>query len=289
MRNDENVISIAGEGFVAEAAPVFGGALLSFRDRHGPLLRASSLAEAATDPRNAACFPCVPWFGRLYDGLPDPGGRADLKPTLAACDPEHPLHGDGWVGAWETLSHSDDRLLLRFEGGPAAASGFPYPYEATQAFSLSRAGLMIILTLRNIGDAPMPAGLGLHPYFQRTPATRVAFKAQKKWTPPGVGPGRLEAIANGLGAASRAHLPEATVDHSFAGFSGEAEISGEGPPIRLRSTAPILHLYTPSGVPYFCFEPVTHLPGELTRRASGFGGVMLAPGASLGLEMAIGR
>lgn len=286
----EDILSISAEGYSCDIAPARGGAIFSLRDNKGEILRAARPEEAATDPRSAASFPCVPWFGRLYDGLVFAGIRHELTPTFPPCAPDHPLHGDGWISPWAVMTHKEDRLVCGFERDGRARGGFPFAYSATQDFRLTRDGLSISVTLKNAGEKSMPGGIGLHPYFVRAADTRIAFRASKRWTPPEGGPGRLSPIVGRLGAGAPAALPDETLDHSFAGFGGEAVISGAGGAVvRLRSDAPILHLYAPAGETYFCLEPVTHLPGELTRSASGFGGRNLAPGGMLALSMRIGR
>lgn len=283
-------LSIAAEGYACEIVPDHGGALLSLRDRQGEILRAGHLAETAADPRNAAAFPCVPWFARLYDGLVFGGIRHEIAPTLPDCAPDHPLHGEGWVGAWEVMTHTEDRVICRFASDGRAPGGFPFAYAATQDFRLTRDGLTVRLALTNAADTMMPAGLGLHPYFVRAADTRIAFHASKRWTPPAAGQGRLSPIAGRLGAGAPAALPDETLDHTFAGFGGEAIISGAGGAVlRLKSDAPALHVFAPAGEAYFCLEPVTHLPGELTRGASGFGGRVLNPLEIMSVTMVIGR
>ncbi|MEZ5916376.1 MAG: hypothetical protein R3C40_02210 [Parvularculaceae bacterium] len=227
--------SLALDDLACDIDADHGGAVTSFRDRRGEILRAG---PAAGDPREAACFPCAPWFGRIYGDLVFNGARTALTPTLPACDAHHALHGDGWVSRWAVSRHTDDMLTLRLENHAALASGFAFPYAVTERFALSRKGLTITLALENTGAAPMPAGLGLHPFFPRTAATRLRFGAEKIWTPPADGPGVLRAISGKLGAISgtrggAASLPDTTLDHSFAGLKSPIVI--ETAPARSRS------------------------------------------------------
>jgi aldose 1-epimerase len=187
--------------------------------------------------------------------------------------------------AWTVEAHDEDLLRCRL---PARVwpSGFPFRYEARQEFRLGAEGLSVVLSIRNTGATAMPAGLGLHPYFQRRRGTHIEFVATGFWTPPqrdGGAPGLLAGLPGELGTGSPAALPDNTLDHSFTGFAGGVTITGEGPPIVLRSDAPILHVFAPAGADYFCLEPVSHLPGEFPRAAR------LRPGDSLSLSMSIGR
>ncbi len=278
--------SLALDDLACDIDADHGGAVTSFRDRRGDILRTG---PAAGDPREAACFPCAPWFGRIHGDLVFSGARTALKPTLPACDAHHALHGDGWVSRWEVLRHTDDVLTLRLDNHTALTSGFAFPYSVTQRFALSRTGLAITLVLANTGAAEMPAGLGLHPYFPRTTATRVRFVAEKCWTPPAETPGALRAISGKLGAGGAAALPDTTLDHSFAGLKSPIVIETGERAITLATDAPIAHIYAPAGEAFFCVEPVTHLPGELTRTASGYVGRTLAPGETMTLTLTLSR
>lgn len=280
-------LTIAGGGAHADLAPALGGAVLFFGDRRGPMLRAGASAAVATDPRAAAIFPCVPWFGRLQSDLDAQGRAASLRATLPDASPL-PLHGDGWISPWTVVEHDLDRLVCRL-GVPPSPSRFPFAYSARQEFRIEGAALCIALSLRNEDDVPMPAGLGLHPYFVRTRSTRVSFQAAGFWTPPGPSSGRLGALPSALGGGAPAVLPDETLDHSFTGFAGTAIVSDGANAVRLASDAPFLHLYAPAAEAFFCLEPVTHLPGEFLGASTDFGARLLAPGEEMSLRLVIDR
>ena len=83
---------LKNDRYRAVIAPEAGGAVMSLsRDGRTILRPAPSVDAVKTDPRKAACFPCVPWFGRLFGGLDFDSRRYDLKPTLPTCDAEHAL------------------------------------------------------------------------------------------------------------------------------------------------------------------------------------------------------
>ncbi|MEO1135355.1 MAG: hypothetical protein AAFW68_01950 [Pseudomonadota bacterium] len=257
------MINLSAHHWEVSLAPEFGGVLLALRHGGKHVLRpAASEAAVAADPRQAACYPCVPWFGRLYDGLNFAGHRYDLAPTHTLCDPDHPLHGEGWVNPWRVTDQQSEGLRLQFEYGPKPR-GFPFAFMALQDFVASPNDFRIILTLVNQGDTPMPAGLGLHPFFIRSAATRIKIDEKLNWRAP------LSRVKTSLRPDGA--LPEETMDHSATGWSGDVEICEANLSIRMHSTTPILHLYAPRKESFFCLEPITHLPGE-------FGGEVLACG-----------
>src|SRR3546814_1209686 len=58
---------------------------------------------------------------------------------------------------------------------------WPAPYRAEQRFSLDDGALTVAIAVTNAGRAPMPAGLGLHPYFPRTPGCRLTAPVSQMW------------------------------------------------------------------------------------------------------------
>ncbi len=283
------MITISSGDYDLDVAPDHGGAILSFRCKGADILRSGDEAAVARDPRNAACYPCAPYFGRIEGGISFAGRRWAVGPTLPICDASSALHGEGWISPWEILERTDQRLECRFAHGAEEAGRYPFPYEARQVFELSEGGLSVTLSLKNSGNEPMPGGLALHPFFPRRADIAVRFAARRFWTPPqGSARGRLSPLPDALGAGRFAALPAETRDHAYAGFDGEAGIRSAGRDILVKSDALIVHLFAPARASYFCLEPVTHLPGALTDRVTGYGGEVLAPGASLSLSMSLG-
>lgn len=280
---DGAVFSISSDDLSATVAPALGCAVLSLSDGAGPLLREGTVAAVAADPRRAAMFPCVPWFGRLNADFRSQGRQATLASTLPLASPS-PLHGSGWISCWRVKESAPSRLvcaLANFE----SKSGFPFAFEAEQAFDAVGGAFRAALTLRNADDVPMPAGLAFHPYFLRTPQTTVAFEANGKAV-PAIDDGTLAAPPSTLASGVPEMLPAETLDHSFTGFSGEAIIDDQGGRIRVTSTATVLHVYAPVGDPCFCLEPATHPAGGFLDPARGR---MLAPGETMTLTLTIGR
>ncbi len=281
------MLEISSDGMVAQLAPALGGSILAVSDADGPLLRAGAARDVAHDPRAAAAFPCIPWFGRLDPDFTALGRKALLSATLPDASPL-PLHGDGWMMPWKVKAHARDRLTCQLSV-PRSPSGFPFAYEAEQEFHIDGRALHIVLLLRNADSVSMPAGLGLHPYFVRRPSTGVAFSATGMWSPPIHGPGSLGDLPSALGAGAAASLPDTTLDHSFTGFSGTALIADDARAVRLSSDAPILHVYAPAGEEFFCLEPVTHLPGDFSGRSAEGAAAILAPGERMSIRLVIDR
>jgi aldose 1-epimerase len=127
---------------------------------------------AGDDPFELACFPMVPFVNRVAHGRFSFCGRAVQLARNWSQDP-HPLHGHGWRARWEIVAASDSGATLRFDGG---ADEWPWSYRCEQRFQLLPDELAVELAIENLSDAPMPAMLGLHPYFPQ--AARAQLRAQ---------------------------------------------------------------------------------------------------------------
>jgi aldose 1-epimerase len=106
----------------------------------------------------------LPWGGRVNAGPTEVAGRtADLPAN-------HPdgwaIHGQAYAAPWEVV----DDAALRFVGGGA---GWPWTYEARMSVSVEGAVVTVDLSLTNTDKAPMPAGIGLHPWFAGPPLLRI--------------------------------------------------------------------------------------------------------------------
>ncbi|MDA8215984.1 MAG: hypothetical protein M0Z94_00020, partial [Dehalococcoidales bacterium] len=48
---------------------------------------------------------------------------------------------------------------------PAMLAEFPFPFRLTVTYTLAEAGLALAAEVTNLGEGPLPFGLGIHPYF----------------------------------------------------------------------------------------------------------------------------
>ncbi len=240
--------------------------------------------EGATDPLNFGCFPLVPYANRIDGGRFEFEGREVQLPVLSRFAP-HALHGEGWLSDWTLVEQGEDRVVLRFGG-----DDWPWRYEAVQTLSLSNEGLRIDLTLTNRDERPMPAGLGLHPYFPRVTDGRLDARTTEVWTGEDIVPDRLAPSAEVVDWTDRPFADAPFVDHCFEGWDGEARLSDGAGTTVVRASTDRLHVFVPTGETYVCVEPVTHRPDVFNQAAPGEQGfVVLAPGETLSLWMTIGR
>lgn len=270
----------------ARALPEMGG-LLGGLDRGGvPILR--TMPARSGSPLDAACFPMVPWCNRIAGGRFE-WGRQTIALTPNFAPERHAIHGHGWQVAWDVAAVTADSCTLAYRH-PACTAGWPWAYTAEQRIALSPEGCAIALTLTNLANTPMPAGLGLHPYLRRRPESRVRFSAERICEAGSdmIPTGRLfsPATFGDFVAANGATLPAAAIDHCYTGWGGAAVISDDCGIITLSARgATHLHVYAPQQVDVLCLEPVSHRPDAINARPAGM--TLLAPGAQMMLELRI--
>jgi aldose 1-epimerase len=262
-----------------DCCAVSGGKIPIFRpfDEHDP------------SPVALASFPLVPFVNRIRDGaFAFRGRRVTLARNLPP-DPS-PLHGQGWQAPWEMLRSEEDGAELAYRHVPGE---WPWAYEARQVFALDETGLSLDLACTNLSAEPMPCGLGQHPYFQCTPATRLDTDVASVWEIDD----KVLPVAN-LPAAGRYDLRDRLVcgqdlDHGFGGWGGRAIITDPALPFRIEMSSPqarFFQLYSPGSGGLFVAEPVTHANAALNEPEAAWeelGLRVLEPGESMILTMRV--
>jgi len=283
------IITLRADDFGLRLVPEAGGMVTRYWLERGSaawewLRPASEAAVSRRDGYEAAAFALVPFSNRIRRGRFSFAGRDVVLPPNRPPE-RHAIHGQAWQASWTPRDVSTASALLEFRHAPDA---WPWAYRATQQFALSPAGLTVELALHNESDAPMPAGLGWHPYFLRTPRTTLTAPVERVWlTDPEMLP--TELVPSPLTALLSAGvmIDAVSLDNGFTGWSRRAVIDWPERGARLLMTAgpplDFLTVFIPPGLPFFCVEPVSHAtdavnlagsPAEVGRRE-------LAPGATM--------
>ncbi|MFN3314506.1 MAG: aldose 1-epimerase [Hyphomonas sp.] len=284
------MIELKLEGFELGLLPEAGGSVAWFRKDGVDILRpAAAPLGAAPAPLDMAAFPLIPFSGRIRNGAFIWNGRAI---RLAANFPpeQHAIHGHGWQLGWEVthIAPSAVTLQYRHEGGD-----WPWPYLAEQRFVLSRGGLSLDLSLTNLGEEAMPAGIGWHPYFPRGDA-RLSARLPYRWEPDEtLVPVRRIDCEHGREAGFPGAIDGLDVDHPFEMEDGIFEIIWPERQLKLRlhtdDRLRFLILYVPPGQDFFCAEPASHVPDmvNLTAPARDTGLTRLEPGEQLRCSLSL--
>jgi len=188
------------------------------------------------------------------------------------------IHGLARDLPWEVTSAVPDQVILR-----QRLTFAPFDYTARLTVSLDADGVLMEMELRHEGAAPVPYGMGWHPWFMRSAATSLHLNATQRANHSERGLPQNFASCTGI-AADEAGL--IGLDNFFAGWDGVARLVTPAGIITLTATGDFaagVQVYAPPTQPLICVEPVSHMPDAPNRPALAAAAPMrlLAPGQSL--------
>lgn len=285
---DASLVLVSGS-LELELVPALGGGIARLDHTEGA--RRTPVLRESPDPLNnildAACFPLVPFANRIRGGCFRFRGREiRLEPNLPG-DPS-PLHGQGWTSPWRVESSSDTEAVLAFDH---RAGEWPWAYESRQHFRLGEDWLELRLSCRNTSGDIMPCGLGLHPYFNCGPETRLQTEVEEVWTVDSNVLPVARVPATGRYDISDGPICRRDLDNGYGGWSGRAIITDPGWPFELdlsSADARYFHVYSPPQGGSFAAEPVGHANAALNQPEENWPalGIQLTePAQEIDLEM----
>lgn len=276
-------LRFGGEALEAIVLPEVGGRLHRLRARGHDLLRApADPGTHAAEPWFWGGYVMAPWCNRIAPGpVPVAGRTVDLLPNFPDGSA---IHGQVAARPWEVQS---DRSLSVRGGGDA----WPWPYEVVARLAVDGSTLQLDYQLVNRSDGPMPAGLGLHPWFRRPVQLRVGAAAaypSNSGSPATPVPARGELDLRSLGTPApdldgtwvAPAAPAATLAWPDAGLRATVEVE---------ASRVCVAVATPGALDAIAIEPQTHGPDGLRRllRGEPDAMIMLEPGESLRLAVRI--
>ena len=295
------VLEITSDELHVEVLPELGARIHRLRFRGHDILRAADSPSAhESDPFYWGSYVMAPWCGRVGAGATTRIGRRAF--SLPSNFPDGTaIHGQVYARPWQLAAGGAGRGGASRDGADdggsasfevvAGGDAWPWPYLVEQTISAHGATLAIDLAVTNRADDPMPAGVGIHPWFLRP--LRVSVDAS------GVFASNTEPSADPVVVAGRFDLRELRdvpddLDGCWTGI-GPDQVVLEWPSLglrtRMRAEAPSLHvaLASPSTLDAVAIEPQTHVPAGLRRVINGEPGAltMLDPGATLRLSVEI--
>lgn len=260
--------------------PQRGGAIRELSWQGRPLLRPTP-AGLGDDPFDMACFPMVPYVNRVARGCFRYDGHSVRLQRNWSRDP-HPLHGQGWKAPWSVAASSQAEATLVFEGG---GNDWPWKYVCEERCQLLANGLLVELTVRNVDRSPMPAMLGLHPYFPDRSRAQLGARLPSVWlTDAQVLPVRETPTPAQWMFDPAQDIATQALDNCFAGWNGVATLRWPDRTLSIQASGcPYLHVYSPPGRDFFCVEPQSAPPGALERQAGE--AARIGPGEQLSIQV----
>ncbi|MFG6082612.1 hypothetical protein ACEUZ9_003261 [Paracoccus litorisediminis] len=258
--------------------PAWGGRVLSLTLGDRPILMPLQGAAGVFDPQiwpKGGAYPLLPFHNRIPQGRFTWNGREVNLPL----HPQEPatVHGHGHQRVWQATAHDASSVVL--ELAEAGQGAWPWPFTATQRFTVTKRRVDVQLSITNRADEPAPAGLGWHPFFAKCRAIRS--DAAREW-PMGAD---LLPIGGWRAAAS-----DGAATRYLSDWSRAELVLENGLAVTLTASAALSHLviHDPAGA-YSCVEPVSHLANSMNlhpeRAVDNL--VALAPGQTLGAQVTL--
>lgn len=267
--------------------PARGGSILALRWRAEPLLREAGGSSIL----DAACFPLVPYSNRIA------GGRFRwrdaehvLPPNYPEVDPVNPLHGFGWLVAWQVVALTGQHILMEHRHTPDP--GWPFACHTRLEYWLAPDGLTARLSLANLDDRSMPGGLGFHPYFPCNAKTSYLGLHRGEWLSDRSGlPVELRLQDREIDWWRGRPVAARSVDTVYTQRQGaltigwpDRDLSVE---MRCSDNLSCTSVFVPPQAEWFCVEPVTHS----TNAVNGIDGAQamtaLMPGDEISATMSL--
>ena len=235
-----------------------------------------------------ASYPLAPWSNRISGGgfsVAEDGGKFHpvFHPVLPnAAGMPYPIHGDAWQQPWQVAQQDAASLDMRLAS--KHFNGNPHHYRAHQSFKLLDGGMDQSLTVTHLGDAPMPYGLGLHPWLPRNERTTLHAKVSGVWLSHAdcLPKEHTAAFPPSWNMNAGMSATGSLIDNCFTGWDGTACVTWPEQDLQLtlsQSTASAevstysvspnyLLVFRKTTGEHFCLEPVSHpidachLPGQ---------------------------
>jgi aldose 1-epimerase len=263
--------------------PELGGRLHRLRAFGRDLLRMPrDPAHHADDPFSWGAYVMAPWCNRARPGPMRIAGRTvDLAPNFADGSA---IHGQVSARPWDQGAHGS----LHITGG-GDRDGWPWRYEVVASVAVDGPSLTLDYRLVNRSDAPMPGGIGLHPWFRRPVALRIPAEAVYRTNVESAPDPEPVTGSHDLRVA---RVPDAGLDATWTELTApridlawtEAGINAA---VEVEAARVLVAVATPAHLDAIAVEPQTHGPDGLRRLASGEPDplTLVAPGEMLRLGL----
>ncbi len=276
---------LAAHSFRLSLSPEHGGCVdgLVWRGQNILFPTDTRADKSTAHPTERAGFPLVPFAGRITgSSFMFDGHNFTLTPNFL---PEpHAIHGFGWQMPWKIEAKSGSEITLVHR---LTTDQWPASYLARQTFELTEAAMELDMSITNTGERAMPAGLGWHPYFAASGAY-VQSHVSAIWRPENAAnTAQPESLDQTCDLNTDQLAAKLALDHCFTAAKPETLIRWPGRALQIRMSASDIFshfvIYTPEDQPYFCAEPISHVPDavNLDRPAGEVGLRVLQPGETL--------
>ncbi len=276
------VAPLIGASIAAFEAKIAGQWVAVMRPTQRPLPEKSS---------NFSSFTLAPYSNRIRDArFYFAGQYIQLKPNTPEGNSQH---GDVRGRPWQTKQPDANTLVCSLQTHDFPDFNWPWAFGMVQTYRLRGSLLEQTLQITNQAKSPMPAGFGIHPYFERRLAgsneCTLQFAAKGYYTTNQsfIPTQAMSPVPPHLEFSQPRSIGERQINGVYGGFAGLAKVEwpGSGVSMRLRSDPVFEHLVVFTAPDRtLALEPVSNATDGFNLMAGGIEGhgvVVLEPGQSL--------
>jgi aldose 1-epimerase len=293
-RSGVEIVRLSAPGRAsAEIVPAWGGSCVAFYVEATSVLEEASFEEIAKKPTSYGIPILFPFPNRIRDRRFTFEGK-ELRVDVA----QHGLVRDKpWTVVASDASDGDGawvRVALEAREFSSTILGqFPFPFRIEVTYRLRASALELVAVAKNTGDATMPAGFGIHPYFRAPERGTVCVPAAARWELADHLPtGRVLPVDDGFDLRKPRAIAGLALDDVYTSVvargDGRARATIDDPTLRRRSaiefdprSLPECVVYTPPAPRRaICVEPQSCPTDAFNLAARGVDAhvVRLAPG-----------
>lgn len=283
--------------------PETGGAVGAWQVEGRDVFSPTALPVPSKAPAaSVGAFPLMPYCGALAGGKFSFAGE---EHTLVSSAESVSFHGNAWRSPWTVAHKTDSQAILVFDHCPKAdllpdlegrvietdemnESSWPFAYRAVMEYVLHRDGLNVTMVVENRSQTAQPVGFGLWTFQSASEEAMLSFRAKKVWlnAPDGL-PCEAVPCEGAWDFRKGQPLLQRTLDNSFAGFGGRAELDNgrNALCVHLEADPIFSHLSVKAepGKGFVGVGPMSGMPDALNRPGVAGGGThVLEPGARIG-------
>lgn len=239
---------------------------------------------------NYSSFTLAPYSNRIRAAKFVFGQEYELEPNTPQGNAQH---GDVRNRPWKVAQFDQHTLNCSLDSRDFPDFNWPWTVQMLKTYRVEDNHLDTLLELTNASNQPMPAGLGLHPYFVRdllgASDVLLQFRARGYYqTDESMIPSEgIIPLPPDLDFSRPRKLGDQKIDAVFGGWDGKASLEWLGTGVRMTIQAdPIFEHFVvftaPGGT--LALEPVTNATDGfnlMARGVEGTGVVVLEPGKSL--------
>lgn len=267
-----------------QVAPDVGASIFALLARvgegwHAVLRETPAEALEQRNPSPFSSFTLTPFSNRIRNArFTFRGQDYQLRPTSSDGNIQH---GDVRGRPWSVVHADEQRLECRIDTKDFPDFNYPVSFVLSVVYRLDGNDMHTELALTNTGDVAMPAGFGLHPYFNRFLAgsgeVRLGFKAAGLYETddtfiPTEG---MKPIPDAFNFSAPRAVGNQSLNHLYGSWDGRASLEWPGAGLRLEMTCDPIYAHlivftAPDGS--LAVEPVTHATDGFNLMAKGVEG-----------------